>query len=96
MTRVLQRLGTGLVFLGFCMAAAGVLIVALDAVVWVISGHWQSASLWSLFGPLQTHPFSNWEALKVGLWVQPIWVLMVLLGGLWGLLGSILIKDDGK
>lgn len=60
MARVLHRLGTGLVFLGFCMAAAGILIAALDVVVWMISGHWQSTSLWSLFGALRAHPFSNW------------------------------------
>jgi len=76
------------------MAAAGFLVVALDAVAWALSGQWQSTSLWSLFGPLEAHPFSSWQALKAGLWIQPFWVLMVSLGALWALLGSVLLNDD--
>jgi hypothetical protein len=90
----LHRLGLALVFMGFCAAMAGLFVVLLDAAAWAVAGHWQSTSPSSLLGPLPAHAFGSWEALKIGLWVQPVWVLMISTGGFLALLGSVLIDDD--
>jgi hypothetical protein len=90
---ILHRLGLVLVFLGFCTAAAGFLIFLMDAAAWAIVGRWQTTSLLSLFGPLAAHPFDFLDALKVGLWIQPIWLLMIALGAFLALFGSIVLKD---
>ena len=91
---MIHRLGLGLVFIGFCTAIAGLLILMLDAAVWAISGQWQSTSFGTLFGPLPAAPFSDLRALKVGLWIQPVWVLMMGVGALLALFGSVLLSDD--
>jgi hypothetical protein len=91
---VIRGLALGLVFIGFCTAIASLLVLLIDAAAWAITGHWQSTSFVSLFGALPVQPFSNWKALLIGLSVQPVWVLMMGVGALTALFGSLLLPDD--
>jgi hypothetical protein len=88
-----HRLGLGMAHWGFYLVLGACLVALRDAVHWLLEGEWSDTSLRALLGALPRHQWSHWEALKVGLWVQPVWLLMVVAGAFLALAGSVLMKD---
>jgi len=87
-----HRFGYALVTGGLCLVLAGLMIVVYDASQWWTLSAWPDTSLRALFGPLAREE-SELGALKAGLWVQPLWLLMAAGGALVALLGSVFMDD---
>jgi hypothetical protein len=91
--RTSDRWGGLLVTLGFSCAVAALMVGLYCNVCSVMAPGGAGTSLSALLGPLPGRPGTSWESLKVGIWAQPVWLLMLATGGFAALLGSIFIDD---
>jgi hypothetical protein len=73
-------------FVGLCVALAGLLVAAYQGILWVVDGYWmdlQFGDLWSMLGVAPLH-FPGLGALNgIAAWLlgQPLWAVLPFIGG---------------
>jgi hypothetical protein len=88
-----HKTGKILVASGLTLALAAAMIGFYDAAVWFATGTWADTSLHGLLGPLPPLEPGELRSLELGLWVQPVWLLLALGGAILAMFGSALMDD---
>jgi len=89
-----HKIAKVLVASGLTLALAAAMIGFYDAARWFVTGIWADTSLHGLLGPLPSLEPGELRSLKLGLWVQPVWLLLAIGGALIALFGSGLMDDE--